>query len=256
MDSLDSKAPVAIVVDSAASLPAGSSEYQHLYVAPMGLALNGKSYLDGVDLAPTEFYRLLRESSTLPTTSAPSPARFLEAFQRASEYADSVLCITVASRFSASRDSATDAAREAMKEKPNLRIEVLDSESAAGGEGLIALEAWRAAKNGADLERALKRAKAISEKVRLLAFVDTLYYLWKGGRVLSSPPLCRPPLRHRLPDFLRHFRRLLNMQIPCYVLRWLRGLARPRIRRERQLRHYRMYALRYWTARARQVAKA
>jgi len=149
----------------------------------MSLVLNGKSYLDGIDLAPTDFYRLLRESSTLPTTSAPPPARFLEAFQQASEYADSVLCIAVASRFSSSLDSARDAARDASEILPDTRIEVLDSESAAGGEGLIALEAWRAAKNGADLERVLKRAKAISEKVRLLAFVDTLYYLWKGGRV-------------------------------------------------------------------------
>lgn len=182
-DGLNSKSRVAIVVDSAASLPADSADYHNLFVVPMSLALDGRSYLDGVDLAPTEFYRLLKQSSTLPTTSAPSPARFLEAFHKASAYADSVLCITVASRFSSSQDAAREATTEASKILPDLNIEVMDSESAAGGEGLIALEAWRASCDGADMEGVLGRAKAISERVKLLAFVDTLYYLWKGGRV-------------------------------------------------------------------------
>ena len=175
--------PVFVVVDSAASLPAEKVQQPQLLVVPMGVSFGESTYRDGRDLSPTDFYRLLRESPTLPTTSAPSPASFLEAFQQAAEEARSVLCLTVASHFSASFDSAKTAAREAKETLPDLEVSVLETQSAAGGEGLIALEAWRVARLGKGLEEVSSAAQRVIARVRVLAFVDTLYYLWKGGRV-------------------------------------------------------------------------
>jgi DegV family protein with EDD domain len=174
---------VAIVVDSAASLPAVLSQKPGLHVVPMQLHIDGKTYLDGRDINPTDFYRMLKESSVIPTTSAPSPASFLEAFHDASKEADAVLCLTVASRFSASANAANIAVREAGESLHNLEIRVMDTGSAAGAEGLIALEALRAAQRGCNLDEVQMAAANVASKVRLLAFVDTLYYLWKGGRV-------------------------------------------------------------------------
>ncbi len=174
---------VAVVVDSAASLPADMARDSGLHVVPMGLTVDGTSYLDGRDLSPTEFYRLLTESPTLPSTSAPSPARFLEAFRQAAETAPSILCLTVSSNFSATFDSAKTAAAEAGESLPDVEIRVLDTGSAAGGEGLIALEACRSANRGAGLDEVASAVESVITGVRLMAFVDTLYYLWKGGRV-------------------------------------------------------------------------
>ena len=177
------KHSVAIVVDSATSLPAEIVHDSQLYVVPMTLTLDGKTYLDGQDITPTSFYRMLKESSVPPTTSAPSPASYLESFKQAAERAQSVLCLTVGSGFSASFDAANVAANEALETLPGVEISVLDSESAAGGEGLIALQALRAARNGDGLGDVTAVANEVIPRIRLLAFLDTLYYLWKGGRV-------------------------------------------------------------------------
>ena len=175
---------VAIVVDSASSLPANASGLPGLYVVPMTVTIGGRSFLDGRDLTPTSFYRMLRETDGPPATSAPPPARFLEAFVSASSDAEAALCLTVASRFSTSLNSARLAVEEARRTVPGFEIALLDSESAVGGQGLIALEALRAARNGgAGLGEVVSAARQVIDRVRVVAFLDTLYYLWKGGRV-------------------------------------------------------------------------
>lgn len=175
--------PVAVVVDSAASLPAGVVDKAAFHVVPMRLNIGGKTYLDGVDLSPTDFYRRQRGLKEPPVTSAPSPAAFLEAFRDASATSSAILCATVSPRFSSSYDSARTAAMEAAEELPDTEISVIDTESAAGGEGLVALAACRAAVRGAGLAEAVSTAQAVIQRVSLLAFLDTLYFVWKGGRV-------------------------------------------------------------------------
>ena len=174
---------VAIVVDSAASLPANVGENDGLYVVPMQLTIGGRTYLDGLDLAPFEFYRLLRDRAEAPTTSAPSPAQFLDAFERAAQDHPNIACLTVSRRFSSSFDSASAAAREARAALPHAEIAVLDTETAAGAQGLVATEAWRVARRGGGLDEVMSAARAVVAKVSLLAFLDTLYYVWKSGRV-------------------------------------------------------------------------
>ena len=179
----ESKGRVAVVVDSAASLPAGLGEDQQLHVVPMQLTIEGKTYLDGRDLTPTEFYRMQQGMTEAPTTSSPSPTRFLEAFRDAAKEASSVLCLTVSPKFSSAYDSARTAALDAEEILPRGRVAVVDSESAAGGQGLIAMEALRAARRGAGLEEAVAAARSVASRVLLLAFLDTLYYVWRSGRV-------------------------------------------------------------------------
>ena len=150
----------------------------------MTVTVGGRSFLDGRDLTPTSFYRMLRDADAPPTTSAPPPARFLEAFVSASSDSEAALCLTVSSRFSASLDSARIAVQEARRAIPGFEVALLDSESAVGGQGLIALEALRAARrSGAELGEVVSAARHVIGRVRVVAFVDTLYYLWRGGRV-------------------------------------------------------------------------
>ena len=149
----------------------------------MSLVVDGRTYLDGVDLQASEFYDLLKQADKPTTTSAPSPERFLDAFRQASRVAESVLCITVSPRFSACYDAARLGQEQAREEMAGFPVEVLDSGSAAAGEALVAMEAIRAAESGETLEAVTEAAKKAAEGVSILAFLDTLYYLWKGGRV-------------------------------------------------------------------------
>ena len=174
---------VAIVVDSAASLPANADEDPQLYVAPMQLVIDGKTYDDGRDMTPDEFYRRLRGMSEPASTAAPSPQTYLDVFTSAAKRASSILCVTVSPRFSSSYDAAATAARLAKDALPRLEITLLDSESATGGEGLVVTEAWRAAKRGDTLELVTQAARKVVLEVSFLAFLDTLYYVWRSGRV-------------------------------------------------------------------------
>ncbi len=149
----------------------------------MQITIGDTTYRDGVDLTPTEYYRRLRGMTEMPTTASPSPEAFLEAFRAAERDASAVLCMTVSPRFSSSYDSAQTAKRAAEEEGLSARIEVVDTESAAGGEGLVATAALRAAHDGDTIEGCAMAAGAIVREVKLLAFLDTLYYVWKSGRV-------------------------------------------------------------------------
>ena len=176
---------VAIVVDSAASLPEdiNTGDRSPLFIVPMQFIIDGKTYLDGMDLTPTEFYRLLSRMEELPTTSGPSPASFLKTFQTAATQASFILCLTVSPHFSSTYDSARTAVDDAKRMLPHTQIRLLDTESAAGGEGLIVMEAWRVAHRGGSLQDVTAAAEAVIKKVSLFAFLDTLFYVWKGGRV-------------------------------------------------------------------------
>lgn len=174
---------VAIVVDSAASLPAGFAQRDAIYTAPMKVTVDGESYRDGIDITTTEFYRRLRSSTSPPTTSAPSVNAFLDLFHLAAEKHNSILCLTASSRFSASFDVASIAAEKARDSTTLSEIRILDSQAAAGSQALAALEAWRAAQENATLARVEMRAIRVIQRVKLLAFVDTLRYLQRSGRV-------------------------------------------------------------------------
>lgn len=211
------KFPVAVVADSAASIPAECLHHPQLSIVPMRLTLDGRSYLDGKDLSTAEFYRLQRSSNVVPSTAAPSPADFRQAFIAASEVAEAVICITVSSRYSSSSDAANSAVEEMSREHRDTDIHVVDSQTAGGGEGLAVLEALRAAEAGLSLNEVDKSAWAVIKRVRLVAMLDTLHYLWKGGRV---------------PRLAMAGASLLRIK-PIFGLRLgeAEGLARPRTRR-------------------------
>lgn len=208
---------VAIAIDSAASLPPGFAEQPGIFIVPMTVTLDGITYRDGIDITTAEFYRRLRTTPAAPTTSAPSAASYLDVFREASEEYEAILCITAGDRFSASFDSANLAAAEARNLLPALEIRILDSQSAAGSQALVALEAWRAAQQDATLARAEMNAIRVIDRVSLLAFVDTLRYLRRSGRV---------PLAAHIGASLMKIKPLFRLQHSQITT-----VARPRTRR-------------------------
>jgi DegV family protein with EDD domain len=174
---------VAIMTDSTASLPAELVSEYDITILPLLIAIGDRSFRDGVDITPGEVYRLMREQNCVPKTSAPSPAAFLECYRRLSQSADSILCVTLTSRYSMAFEAAVQASQMAKEELPDLSIQVLDSRTVAGALGLVVLEAARTASQGADLPQVVDTARAMIPRVHLIAVLDTLRYLQRGGRI-------------------------------------------------------------------------
>ncbi len=173
----------AVVSDSNVSLPADVTRGLPLFFAPLEVRIGGRVYADGVDIAPADFYALLKSSGELPTTAAPSPGAFLDAIRRASETADEVVCLTLSAELSAAHSAAAEAVRLTETQLPNLRVSLLDSRSAGAAQGLIALDAARLAASGASTGDVVARMKQLIGDTHFIGYLDTLYYLWRGGRV-------------------------------------------------------------------------
>ncbi len=183
MSDRESVRRVAIVVDSAATVPGSFLNDPGTFTVPMLIHAGDRTYRDGVDIEASDFYAMQQSHVGQTSTSAPTPGDFLSAFEEAARVAESVLCITVSKSFSSSLDSAEAASRQFLGHSPDFDLRVIDSLTAVGAQGLIAWQALKAAATGASLDVVHNAALDIRQRVRLLAYVDTLYYLWKGGRV-------------------------------------------------------------------------
>jgi DegV family protein with EDD domain len=175
-------AKVAIVADSSACLPAELIQAHRIRIVPLSF-LFGNDHHDDGGLTSRDFYALLRSSRRFPTTAAPSPTAFLDAFRQTAAVAESALCITLPSSFSATHSSALDAAGMAAKTLPNFPIRVVDSGCLAMCHGFAVLAAARAAESGATMDGAAAVVKDVASRAHLLGVLDTLRYLAKSGRV-------------------------------------------------------------------------
>ena len=176
---------VVVVTDSSASLPARLARDLGIQVVPIVLALNGDVLRDGIDITPGELYNLLRHARHMPTTSAPSIGDFLRVYASFSETASGIVSIHMSPSLSATLNSAAAASQLV----DDVQIRVLDCQTAAMGQGFVVLEAARAAAEGADLETVVARARAVASRIHLLASIDTLEYLHRGGRIGGAATL-------------------------------------------------------------------
>ena len=174
---------VAIVTDSTACIPPELAERLGIEIVPLHLIFGGRTFVDSLTEDTSGFYELLRTSNDRPTTAAPSPGMFIDAIGRAARRSDSVLCITVSKQFSAMYDSARHAIEMVRAETPGLDIRLLDSRNAAMAQGFVVVEAARVAASGGAMDAVVARAEAMTSQVTLLAMLDTLTYLARGGRV-------------------------------------------------------------------------
>lgn len=169
---------VTIVTDSAASLPEGAAADLGVSVVPMTLVLGGVVYADG-ELSPDE---LIRRTALEPvTTSSPSPGDFLKvmaAVENASPGAD-VLVLTVSSSMSATYEVA----RTAATYFDDAQVQVIDTGTAAGAQGLVVMAAADMARQGASLDEVAQQAQRVAGDVRLLAALGSLDHLARSGRV-------------------------------------------------------------------------
>ncbi|MBK6762908.1 MAG: DegV family protein [Micrococcales bacterium] len=169
---------IAVVTDSTACLTVDLLKQSGLTVVPIHVVVDGRTFLDGVDITSAEVAAALSRFATV-STSKPTPLQFLDAYAAAAEAgADSIVSV----HLSASLSGTYDAARLAARDAP-IPVEVVDTRSIAMGLGFAALNAARAAQAGADQVATAEVARRTAADSQVLFYVDTLEFLRRGGRI-------------------------------------------------------------------------
>lgn len=169
---------VRIIVDSSTDV---SEKYREkIQFVPLTVRFGDKEYLDGVELSKHQFYEMMVESDVLPTTSQATPAAFAEYLESVASAGDSAVVITLSSKLSGTYQSAVLAAED----YPN--IYVVDSQSVAIGTGVLAQYAVELAQQGMGAEEIAQVLTQQRENVCVVALLDTLEYLKKGGRISKT----------------------------------------------------------------------
>ena len=172
---------VRIITDSASDISQAEAKVLGIDVLPLKTIFGEEEFLDGVTIDHVTFYNKLIESDVLPTTSQLSPFDYEQAFRAAVERGEEVVCIVVSSKLSGCFQSANIAAEEFEG-----RVTVVDSRSVAIGERIMVQIALQARDEGKSASEIADMLNTQAEKLRLIALVDTLEYLKKGGRVSSA----------------------------------------------------------------------
>jgi DegV family protein with EDD domain len=171
---------IRIVTDSACDLPDELVRAHGIEIVPLTITFGDEALVDREQLSVDEFWDRLTSSKGIPQTAAPSIGAFETAFRKLiAEGATGIVCINLASALSATMQSAELAARS-VTEVP---IEVIDSESATIGVGMMAVAAARLAEQGADLATIVTAVRGQVERTRIFGALDTLEFLKRGGRV-------------------------------------------------------------------------
>jgi len=170
---------VSIVTDSTAYLPQEFIDSLGISVVPLSLNWDGKTYRDGIDILPDEFYTRLSKSDTLPTTSQSTVGDYAAVFEKLANENRDVLTLPISSGISGSINSAIQASKMFTKTK----IEVVETKLVSMALRFMVLAAARAAAAGASLEECTKIAKESYNHIGVYFVVDTLKYLHAGGRI-------------------------------------------------------------------------
>ena len=169
---------VRIIVDS--STDVGEQYRSRIEVVPLTLHFGDQEYFDGVTIDKQEFYRKLVESDVLPTTSQATPAMFDSVFREVAAAGDSAVVICLSSKLSGTYQSACIAAEDYEN------IYVVDSLSVAIGTGVLAEYAVRCAEEGMPASLIASLVTKKREDICVIALLDTLEYLKKGGRISKT----------------------------------------------------------------------
>ena len=172
---------VKIICDSASDITQKEAKEMGITVLPLKTIWEGKEYQDGITMNATEFYERLIETDELPTTSQVTPYEFEEAFREVVEAGDTAVCLTVSSKLSGTYQSAVIA-----NEEVEYKIELVDTLNVSLGENILVKRAVQLRDQGKTAKEIVQIIQEERDNVRLVALLDTLEYLKKGGRVSQT----------------------------------------------------------------------
>jgi fatty acid kinase fatty acid binding subunit len=191
----DLRTGVAVVTDSTTYLPRRAIDQWGIREVSLYVGWDGdlrpEHEYDDLDV----FYARLRESPTLPATSQPSVGDFRTAYEPLVRAGRDVVSLHIAAGISGTYESATEAARSLAADGHPGRIEVVDSQTGAGGLGCLVVTAARAAEHGADLQTIIDAVREARERLEIWFCLDTLEYLRRGGRIGAAQAMLGTALK-------------------------------------------------------------
>jgi DegV family protein with EDD domain len=174
-------ARIRVITDSACDVPEEIARRLDIDIVSLTIRFGDEEFTDRVDLSPTQFWAKCKKSKTLPETAAPSPGAFQHAYERAkADGCDGVIVLTISAALSATNQSAQLAATTITNEIP---VRIVDTKAVSMAQGLLAIEVGELALTGASLDELVEHAEALKSKVGVVAMLDTLEHLVKGGRI-------------------------------------------------------------------------
>ncbi|MBQ4089578.1 MAG: DegV family protein [Clostridia bacterium] len=169
---------VRIIIDSTTDL---TTDVQgKVTVVPLTILFGAEEYVDGVDIDHATFYEKLVNSDMTPTTSQATPDQFMNVFRKVEQAGDEAVVITIASKLSGTYQSAHTAAQDMNG------IYIVDSDTVAIGAGVLVKYAVELAERGMSAAEIAEKLEAAKGSVKLVAMVDTLEYLKRGGRISKT----------------------------------------------------------------------
>jgi DegV family protein with EDD domain len=169
---------VRVVTDSTVDLPAELIHELQIEMVPLTLTINDQTYVDRVNITPSEFMEKMRQASELPKSSQPAVGKFLEVYNRLGQEGYDILSIHMTGGMSGTVQSAESAASMA-----EANVTVVDSRFISLAMGFQVIEAAKMAREGKKIEEIVKRLEIIRANSYLYVTVDTLENLVKGGRI-------------------------------------------------------------------------
>lgn len=171
-----------ILVDSSSDYQLEELIQKNIALVPINITIGEKSYADGIDLDRSDFYRILEETGEFPKTSQPSPQEFLSIFQDVKEKEDEIICLLLSSELSGTYQSAVLAKDMANYDK----IYLIDTLSATFSIKIMADYACRLRSEGVCAQEIAAKVESLKSHVRVVAALDTLEYLSRGGRISKT----------------------------------------------------------------------
>ena len=170
---------IGVVTDSTADFPGDARERLGIEMVPLSVIWDRDTFRDKVDLSLADFYRLMKERTSLPTTSAPAPGLFEELYERMLGEVDHVISVHLGDKLSATCQSARNAAERVGKG----RVSVVDSGQTTVCLGWLAMRAVELGQEGVEPAAIVKELESWVPRLRLYAVLDTLTFVQRGGRI-------------------------------------------------------------------------
>ena len=179
---------VKIITDSTSDITQKMAQELGIIVVPLWVNFGDESYIDGIDIFPEELYtKLIDPTTSPPTTGAPPPGAFAEAYDKMAEETDEVLALIISSKLSATHESAIEGLE--LRKRKDCRVEVIDTLTTLSGLGILTMIAIEEAERGANIDQLMDTINKSIPRTHTRICFDTLEYLHRGGRVNTAQAL-------------------------------------------------------------------
>ena len=173
---------VRIITDSAADFEPFELEKWNIACIPIKVLLDDREYEENINLSKDQFFALLASTGATPKTSQPSPQILIDLYEDAKKAGDEAIYITLSSALSGTYQTAAMTCEDADSEN----CYVFDSRNATGGQRLLVECAVRLRDQGKNAKQILAALEEVRDKIVLFACIDTLEYLYRGGRISQT----------------------------------------------------------------------